>query len=332
MRFDIDNDKETGKLHIVYHVDIANVQQSLSEKASVGTRDVSSNRHTPARRSLFRSIRRTVAPLPSHLSEAGTHVDAMSCLPGHDLQLNMSSKMQADSFSSSSPHSDSIASIRDLGSSRSTPFTLCPAFEHQSIVEYLSESASCWVHAKLEVKESGNSDLVYSVILLTAKKQRRDKVPLACLRSPMRVGETVDAYITEQETWHKAVIHKSPAPQRGRNIVYVVRLTDGDRNQVFFRVPSHNVVRVFPEGCCVEVYRDASRGWELATVLTALPEELLATEMEVADNSSEDMDTVETVPVCLANSSNHGADLCMRVPYYLVRLCKSCPAICHVFI
>merc|ERR1712008_80141 len=145
----------------------------------------------------------------------------------------------------------------------------------------------------------------------------------------------------DAETWISCIVHKSPGLLTGRKIIYTVRFTSKDGTQQFLKAPAHQVARRFPEGCSVEVYRDALRGWELATVLTALPVELASS----SSNSSGDRELKkeqgtlwDTVPVCLTNSANQGpyvshADLVgpyVRVPVYLVRPCKSSRAICHL--
>jgi len=240
VQFEVGKDSNTGKLRVTYHLDVAQVQQRISEKGNVTTGDLGSHMRSSASGPLFQFPRNTTTSRSSQPPEAGPHVDAFSSsqppeagprldafssLHGHDTETNVSSGMPADSLTFSSPHSESIASIKDLVSSPSTPVLRCPAFEHQSIVEYYSERASCWVHAKLEVNEHGTSELVYSATLLTAKRQRRDGVALASLRTPIRVGELVLAYIPDEDIWLNAIIHRSPAPQSGRNIVYVVRIT-----------------------------------------------------------------------------------------------------------
>merc|ERR1719223_2028676 len=119
-----------------------------------------------------------------------------------------SPRMRSDSICSSSPQSDSIVSILDVGPK-------WPVFEHKSLVEYYSDTASRWLHGQVHVKAHNASDFVYGVTLLTAKKQRRDGVPPHLLRTPMRVGEVVRAYAPDVERWLDAIIHKRPAPRNG---------------------------------------------------------------------------------------------------------------------
>merc|ERR1719433_2139397 len=125
----------------------------------------------------------------------------------------------------------------------------------------------------------------------------------------------------------------------GRKITYTVRYTDKGGAQSFLKAPAHQVVRRFPEGCRVEVYRDSLHGWEPATVLAALPVDELDSYASGSNSSGDSELEVlwDTVPVCLENYAKEGHVSAMqlagqyrRVPVYLVRPCKSCPAICHI--
>jgi len=330
VRFHVGKDEQSGKVHIVYQLDLEKVLHQLGATGDAVIQDL---------HSYSSDLEKTHTPL------AKANADDVSCLYTGEPQDHGSQKTRADSISSSTPHSDSIISVLDVGSSSSPPGPKWPVFEHKSFVEYYSEYASRWLHAQVHVKAHSTSDFVYGVTLLTGKKQFRDGVPLRLLRTPMGVGEAVEVYIPDEGRWHIATIHKRPAPRNGRHIVYSVRTISEGGDLVFVRAPAHDVVRRFPEGCSVQVYRGAFLGWEHGTVLAELPEDLLSVDSKIGGGSgsengsscSEDRsmgdtddeaDLWTTVPVCVVDSENQETVLLVRS--YLVRPCNTRYAACHV--
>lgn len=161
---------------------------------------------------------------------------------------------------------DALAAPSGRGTLLAAPPGGIPAYTTGSRVEYYSLTQHCWLAAHLSAAfcrgQTGDPVATYS-LSMRITKQRRDKIPLSQLRSPLKRGDLCEVYLLQLDTWAKAVVER-------RTLIrslptYVVQL---DTEEVARVVGGAMVRRRFDPGAKVQLYRDAVQGWVYAEVVS----------------------------------------------------------------